>query len=99
MENNKKVCNKECVTVHSEEWSLSSELAKNNKRMFTTVIIVIALWFATIVGFVWYINQYDYTNETITVETADNGISYYNEQSGDGVINNGTDSGTETETN
>lgn len=65
MEDNKKVCNKECTNHHSEEWSLSAELAKSNKRMFMSLMLVITLWFATIVGFVWYINQYDYASYNV----------------------------------
>ena len=60
MEDKKKICNKECTHGHSAEWSVSSELAKSNKRMFVILVKVIVLWFATIAGFVWYINQYDY---------------------------------------
>ena len=46
----------------STEWSLSLELAKSNKRMFVILITVIVLWFATIVGFMLYLNQYDFTD-------------------------------------
>ena len=56
-----KVCN-DCNTEHSAEWSLSKELAKSNKRMFIILLVVIALWFTTIAGFVVYLNQYDFTD-------------------------------------
>lgn len=49
----------------STEWSLSLELAKSNKRMFVILITVIVLWFATIAGFVFYLNQYDFTDYEI----------------------------------
>lgn len=29
-----------------------------NKRLYNTLIVVILLWFATVVGFVYYINTY-----------------------------------------
>ena len=29
-----------------------------NKRLYKTLIIVLLLWFATVVGFVYYINNY-----------------------------------------
>ena len=29
-----------------------------NKRLYNTLIIVLLLWFATVVGFVYYINNY-----------------------------------------
>ena len=49
----------------STEWNLSLELAKSNKRMFVILITVIVLWFATIVGFMLYLNQYDFTDYEI----------------------------------
>lgn len=97
MEDNKKVCNKECTHNHSEEWSLSAELAKSNKRMFIALVTVIALWFSTIIGFVWYINQYDYTNETITVDSQSSGDANY--IGNDGNIYNGENTSAETQTN
>ena len=43
-----------------EEKSLAYELIqdarKQNKRTFILLIIVLALWFSTIFGFIWYIN-------------------------------------------
>lgn len=48
--------------------SLALELlrdsAKRNKRTFAVLLIVIFLWFATIVSFVYYINQFDFVTET-----------------------------------
>lgn len=48
--------------------SLAMELlkdsSKRNKRTFTVLLVVIFLWFATIVSFVWYINQFDFVTET-----------------------------------
>ena len=40
------------------------------KGLFTTLIIVIILWFSTIIGFVWYLNQYKYET-THTYEIMD----------------------------
>ena len=57
-----------------EEKSLAYELIqdarKQNKRTFILLIIVLALWFSTIIGFIWYINQFDYATET-TQEMSD----------------------------
>ena len=57
-----------------EERSLAYELIqdarKQNKRTFILLIIVLALWFSTIFGFIWYINQFDYVTET-TQEMSD----------------------------
>lgn len=51
-----------------EEKSLAMELLqdmkKTNKRMFTLLVIILILWFATIGSFVWYINQFDFVTET-----------------------------------
>lgn len=55
--------------------SLAMELlkdsSKRNKRTFTVLLVVIFLWFATIVSFVWYINQFDFVSEY--TNTTDNG--------------------------
>ena len=55
--------------------SLALELlrdsSKRNKRTFVVLLVVIFLWFATIVGFVWYINQFDFISEY--TNTTDNG--------------------------
>ena len=42
---------------------LLRDSSKRNKRTFAVLLIVIFLWFATIVSFVWYINQFDYVTE------------------------------------
>lgn len=48
--------------------SLAMELlkdsSKRNKRTFTVLLVVIFLWFSTIVSFIWYINQFDFVTET-----------------------------------
>ena len=41
---------------------LLHELKKTSKRWFIAFLVVLALWFATIAGFIWYI--------TLPVETA-----------------------------
>lgn len=51
-----------------KEESLAMELirdsSKRNKRTFIALIVVIFLWFATILSFVYYINQFDFVTET-----------------------------------
>ena len=86
---------KTCVG-HSDEWNLSKELAKSNKRTFVALILVVCLWFATIFGFVWYLNQYDYATEststvteTVEVDGKDGGTANY--IGNDGDIYNGED--------
>ena len=40
-----------------------------NKRLYNTLIVVMLLWFATIVGFVYYINEYTVSKTVEYVET------------------------------
>lgn len=40
---------------------LLEELKRQNKRLVVALFTVLFLWFATIGGFVWYLNQYDFT--------------------------------------
>lgn len=43
-----------------------------NKRLYNTLIVVILLWFATVVGFVYYINNYG-IDETVEYVETDSG--------------------------
>lgn len=46
-----------------------------NKRLYNTLIIVILLWFATVVGFVYYINNYTVSKTLEYIETdSDSGL-------------------------
>lgn len=40
-----------------------------NKRLYNTLIIVILLWVATVVGFVYYINNYTVSETVEHIET------------------------------
>lgn len=40
-----------------------------NKRLYNTLIILILLWFATVVGFVYYINNYTVSKTVEYIET------------------------------
>ena len=40
-----------------------------NKRLYNTLIIVLLLWFATVVGFVYYINSYTVSKTVEYIET------------------------------
>lgn len=40
-----------------------------NKRLYNTLIIVLLLWFATVVGFVYYINEYTVSKTVEYIET------------------------------
>ena len=80
---------------HSLAWEMIKELSKTMKRQTVIIFVILGLWFASIVGFVWYINQYDYSSYEISTDGGGN--AYYNEQSGDGEINYGTNSSTEAD--
>lgn len=70
-------CNK-CEKKHSEEWNISTILAKSNRKLFRVIIVLICFWFLTVIGmcggFVWYLNQHDFvpTDGNISI-SGDNG--------------------------
>lgn len=47
---------------HSLAWEMIKELSKTMKRQTVIIFVILGLWFTSIVGFVWYINQYDYSS-------------------------------------
>lgn len=51
------------------------EQKRQNKRKDITILVILALWFATVVAFVAYLNQYDYasTTETIAITASQDG--------------------------
>lgn len=74
--------------TEQEEKSLTMELLEelklHSRRWMSAFIIVIVLWFASICGFVWYLNQYDFQNY-------DQDGQYNNINNGQqGDVNNGT---------
>ena len=70
------------------------EMARNERtvrRLWVALIVAIALIFATVGVFVWYLEQYDYTSsETITIDGADGIANYIGK---DGTIYNGENHG------
>ena len=48
--------------INSLAMDLLQDYKLNFKRVFALLIIVLILWAATIVGFVWYLNQYDFVS-------------------------------------
>lgn len=72
----------------SDAWYMIAELGRQNKRVFTALITVIILWFATISGFVCYLSLYDITAETYDITSSDGGFASY--VGNDGDIYNGT---------
>lgn len=75
-------CDLNCQEVAEQgktkvEESLAMELLKNCSsqahRWFIAFIIVLCMWFGTIGGFIWFLNQYNFENSTSTVITQDEG--------------------------
>ena len=80
--------------MSKEEKTLASELLQElkatNKRLFVSLIVVIILWFATIVGFVIYESQYE--TQEVTTDTTEIDTDTGDNSSNDikiGDINNG----------
>lgn len=48
---------------------LLQDMKLMNKRLYNTLIIVLLLWFATVVGFVYYINNYTVSKTVEYIET------------------------------
>ena len=94
----KKTCN-ECESgerieyQHSMEWEMFRELCTALKRKTILIYVVLGLWFATICGFIWYLNQYDYVSDTeITASQDSEGNNFI----GGGDITYGTNTESES---
>lgn len=74
-------------TQKREEGSLAYFIIKSQQKV---IYLLAILWFATIAGFIWYIQLYDYVDETTTIESNDLGNANYIKGNGD--IVNGEDS-------
>lgn len=48
---------------------LLQDMKLMNKRLYNTLIVVLLLWFATVVGFVYYINNYTVGKTVEYIET------------------------------
>ena len=48
---------------------LLQDMKAMNKRLYNTLIIILLLWFATVVGFVYYINNYTVSKTVEYIET------------------------------
>lgn len=65
---------------------LLQDMKLMNKRLYNTLIVVILLWFATVAGFVYYINTYT-VSETIDYIETDNGSGCIGDNCNNGIIN------------
>lgn len=62
------------ITENSLAWEMLKEQKRTIKRLFTVVFVLIFLWFATVVGFGIYLNQFDFEDEIVqSVEAEQNG--------------------------
>lgn len=58
----------------SDEWTLSSELIKSNKRLFILTLVLAVGWFLTLAGSLWYVENThrNEPQETVCVSTQEN---------------------------
>lgn len=81
MEDKKEELKKEEKSLAME---LLEELKRQNKRLIVALFVVITLWAATIGGFMWYLNQYDFVSYDVNSQDGGNANFIGN----DGDINN-----------
>ena len=60
-----------------------------SKRWFAILIVVLCMWFATIVGFLYYINNVDYMETEEIADTSDGGNACVGDNCSNGDINYG----------
>lgn len=77
-----KTCNG-CGTDDSFAMELLKSYSAQAKRWFVACMVILALWFATISWFVWYIDQYDFESYETTIEQDGEGINNYIGENGD----------------
>ena len=75
------------VKNQSFAFELLQDARKTNKRQFIIIIIILAMWFASIGLFIYYINTTGYEEITETAETNDSGNACVGDNCNNGVIN------------
>lgn len=82
LEEDIKSMKKEVQNIENETKSfaleLVQELKKRSKRDFITIIVLISLLFISNIAWILYINQYDFTSESIEQYQEDTNNSYMN---------------------
>lgn len=70
-----KTCNHCGDTEENDTFAMAmlKSYHKQATRWYITALVILSMWLATIVGFVWYLNQYDFSSETVTVEAEQDG--------------------------
>ena len=79
-----------------------SEAARHErtvKRLVTVLLITVLLMVGTNMAWLYVWNQYDFSSETYTIETTDDGNANYLDTERNGVINNGITDSSEAENN
>lgn len=71
---------------------LLQELKRQNKRLVVALFTVLVMWLITIVGFMWYLNQYDFVSYDVISGEGGNANYIGN----DGDIYNGTSDSEDT---
>ena len=61
--------------------------ARTVRWMGAIIVALILAWGATIAGFIWYLNQYDFASETTTTEYTQDGEGVNIIGDGNGVTN------------
>jgi predicted metal-dependent hydrolase len=69
--------------VHKE---IVDMLDAHNRRLTYTIVFLIVVIFMIVATGIWFLNQYEYTTETVTVDSSDGVANYLG---GDGSITNG----------
>lgn len=76
-----------------ENQSLAMEILKeqrkSNKRLFIALVVVLCMWFATIGGFLYYINTTDYVEIEEIADTGEGGNACVGDNCNNGEINYG----------
>lgn len=82
-----KACDKKCKPEAEENFALQllKDYSKQAHRWFIIALVILGMWLATIGGFIWYLNQYDFSGTEIIVEqdATDGGDTNYIGNDGD----------------
>lgn len=88
----------DCNSCNKKSDSFAMELLRGYslqaKRWFVACMVILAMWIATIFGFIWFISQYDYESYEITADGNSN-ANYIGEDGN--IYNGGFYQGEETE--
>ena len=71
--------------------AFESEMARHErteKRLLIAVVIAVALLFISNIAWLWFFNQFDISDTTVTLDSQDDGINSYIKDGGE--ISNGT---------